>query len=100
VVEAQEVAVFTASGHLALANANATPLSATELLCESISLFPQRENGSANAANIFVGLTAARQRILISPGTTIGPFPGRKLNLQNVRILGAVGDGIEFLVVQ
>jgi hypothetical protein len=100
VVEAQEVAVFTASGHLALANANATPLAGAEVLCESVALFPQRANGEANAASISFGLTAARQRIQVHPGYTIGPFAGRKLNLQDVYILGAVGDGIEFLVVQ
>jgi hypothetical protein len=100
VVEAQEVAVFTASGHLALANANATPLAGSQTLCESVALFPQQANGAANAAAIFVGLTAARQRVLVTPGLTIGPFPGHLINLQDIRIQGTAGDGVEFWVVQ
>jgi hypothetical protein len=94
------IAVVSLSNHLSLSTTTATPLSQTQLLCESVALFPQKENGAVNAASIFFGFTAARQRIQVYPGYTIGPFTGRKLNLQDVYILGEVDDGIEFLVVQ
>lgn len=97
---APTAAVTTASNHLALANTSATPLAGTSTLCESVALFPQRADGTANAAPVFVGLTAARQRVEVTPGTTIGPFPGRRINLQDVRIQGTAGDGVEFWVVQ
>jgi len=93
-------AVTAASGHLELSATTATPLATVETLCEAIVLFPQREDGAANTASIFVGLTAARQRILVTPGATIGPFVGRRIDLRDVRVRGAVGDGVEFLVVQ
>jgi hypothetical protein len=93
-------AVTTASNHLALSNTNATPLAGSQILCESVALFPQQANGAANAASIFVGLTAARQRVLVTPGLTIGPFPGHPINLQDIRIQGTAGDGVEFWVVQ
>lgn len=97
---AQNTAVFTASSHLALANTSATPLAGSSILCESVALFPQKDNGDDNTAATYVGVTASRQFVRITPGLTIGPFPGRKIDLANIQIKGAAGDGIEFWVVQ